>query len=54
MNPEAFWNTHPRDFWWMFESRLPEKKFGDMTERDVDQILHDINNGMKRNGSDNG
>lgn len=42
MTPDLFWALHPRDFWWMFEARVPEKKYGNMLASEVAEIARDM------------
>lgn len=52
MLPDLFWSLHPRDFWWMFQARVPEKKYGNLTASDVAEISKEMkeaaNDGPRR------
>lgn len=40
--PSEFWNMHPDELWWLVEAKLPQKKYGSLTEDEVAEIYEDM------------
>jgi hypothetical protein len=45
MLPETFWSMSPLEFWWMVDARRPSKKYGTLTEAEVEEIYEVVERG---------
>jgi len=45
MQPDIFWRMNPIEFWWMVDARRPKKKYGSMTEDEVEELFELVEQG---------
>lgn len=42
MTPDQFWRMHPRELWWLIEAKRPPKRYGSLTEDEMESLHDDL------------
>jgi hypothetical protein len=40
IQPSEFWDMSPQEWWWVYDARVGEPKYGKMTLTEVEELYH--------------
>lgn len=45
IQPSEFWKMTMAEWWWVYDSKVGEPKYGSLTQSEVEELYEDLNNG---------